>query len=322
MRFATGARGNASSVGSGSSASARPHGLMESPTIASYRACGAPASSWTARFWPIWRSATPRRFPSLCSRPGRRCRPEHSTPERTAARAVACPPARKPSCSRSLRHSATSHPSGWRNFLPPSRSPFALKCLLEGGKKLLQPLGCDVAEWRSDLLQDGFLAGGHATARAAVLSGVLCSGRQRLPGLLHKLGKRRGVADRQIGQNLAVQLDAGAPQALYEAIVGDSIKPCGRADALDPEPTELAFPRAPVAKRIPQRALAGFLGGAVELALGQKEAFGVLEVFLAPRATLGSSFDSRHRFDSSRLFRGRASSCKAACGVPPPCPPG
>jgi len=70
-----------------------------------------------------------------------------------------------------------------------------------------------------------------------------------LAGQVDQRGERGRVADRQLGEDLAVHLDAGALEALDEAVVGEAVLPGGRVDAGDPQLTEvtLACPAVPVA---------------------------------------------------------------------------
>src|SRR4051794_26563104 len=57
----------------------------------------------------------------------------------------------------------------------------------------------------------------------------------------------RRVVDRQVGEDLAVDLDPGLTQTLDEAVVGDSLSAGSGVDALDPELAELALLRPAVA---------------------------------------------------------------------------
>src|SRR5271157_639864 len=68
--------------------------------------------------------------------------------------------------------------------------------------------------------------------------GGLCRGGLRL---LAQRRKPSRILDRQIGKDLAVQLDAGLLQAADELAVTGSVQLGGSADAHNPDGTELAL---------------------------------------------------------------------------------
>ena len=68
--------------------------------------------------------------------------------------------------------------------------------------------------------------------------GGLCRGGLRL---LAQRRKSSRIVDRQIGQDLAVQLDAGLLQAVDELAVADAVQLGGGADAHNPDGTVLAL---------------------------------------------------------------------------------
>ena len=70
------------------------------------------------------------------------------------------------------------------------------------------------------------------------------------------------LMDRQIGQNLAVDLDVCLVQAIDEASVGQAVLTRSGVDALDPERTEVALAILAVAVSILQRLLDCLLGDA------------------------------------------------------------
>ena len=53
--------------------------------------------------------------------------------------------------------------------------------------------------------------------------------------------KPGGIVDRQIGQDLAIQFDAGLLQSIDELAVADTVQLGGGADAHNPDRTELAL---------------------------------------------------------------------------------
>src|SRR5271166_5729256 len=79
---------------------------------------------------------------------------------------------------------------------------------------------------------------------------LLASFRQVLAGQLDELGKGVGVRDRQAGQCLAVQGDAGPLQAGDELAVAHTSHPAGGFDAYDPQLAELALAHSAVAEGI------------------------------------------------------------------------
>src|SRR3954453_4416738 len=98
------------------------------------------------------------------------------------------------------------------------------------------------------------------------------SGRDRGVDILGEGGLRdlderdegRHVVDGQVGQDLAVDLDAGQAEALDEPVVGQAVGPGARVDALDPELAELALLLAAVVVAVDQRVGDLLLGLAVE----------------------------------------------------------
>src|SRR5947209_4008244 len=72
-------------------------------------------------------------------------------------------------------------------------------------------------------------------------------GRQRLAGAVGKPSERVGVADGDVGQDLAVQLHAGELEAVHELRIGEVVLPGGRVDARDPQPAEVPLAVAAIA---------------------------------------------------------------------------
>src|SRR3954465_12878700 len=66
-------------------------------------------------------------------------------------------------------------------------------------------------------------------------------GSRRLPGGLGKSAERLSVADGDVGQHLAVELDLGQAQAVHELAVAHALLARGGVDALDPEAAEVAL---------------------------------------------------------------------------------
>src|SRR5436853_558660 len=97
------------------------------------------------------------------------------------------------------------------------------------------------------------------------LSSVLCSS-DRGFGLLYDGLERGRLADREIGQNLAVDLHSGLAEPVDEPAVGQAERAHRRIEALDPERAEGALPALAVA--------IGILVGLLDRLLG--DADGVL----------------------------------------------
>src|SRR5215217_5627542 len=70
---------------------------------------------------------------------------------------------------------------------------------------------------------------------------------------LDDLGKRAGVADREVGQDLPIELDVSGLETLDELAVRDAVGADGRVDADDPEPSELTLALLAVARRVGER---------------------------------------------------------------------
>src|ERR687895_1330502 len=73
------------------------------------------------------------------------------------------------------------------------------------------------------------------------LCGYLRSGSRRLPGALGKASEGLGVADGDVGQHLAIELDLGQAQPVHELAVAHALAPGGRVDAGDSQAPEVAL---------------------------------------------------------------------------------
>src|SRR4051812_17732893 len=73
------------------------------------------------------------------------------------------------------------------------------------------------------------------------------SGRRRLAGALGESAEGLGVAHGDVGQHLAVELDAGQLEAVYERAVAHAVLARGGVDTGDPEAAEVALAVAAVA---------------------------------------------------------------------------
>src|SRR4051812_10111189 len=77
--------------------------------------------------------------------------------------------------------------------------------------------------------------------------------RRGLPGFLGKTSERLGVADGDVREHLAVELDAGLLQAMHELAVRHALLARRGVDADDPETAEVTLLVAAVAVRVPIR---------------------------------------------------------------------
>ena len=87
---------------------------------------------------------------------------------------------------------------------------------------------------------------------------------QRALGDLDQRGEGGRVADRDLGEVLAVHLDTGGLEALDEPVVGDVVGAGRRVDPGDPQLAELALAGTPVAVGIGQRMQLLLFGLAVQ----------------------------------------------------------
>src|SRR5262249_38688262 len=118
--------------------------------------------------------------------------------------------------------------------------------------------------------------------------------RRRRLGGLDQLAERGGVARRDLGERLPVELDPGALQARHQLAVADLVGARRGVDAHDPQPAEAAL--LALAARVGEvaRPVGRFLRELVELALPEEVALGPRQQLLALLAALGAPLDSRH----------------------------
>src|SRR5256884_7251508 len=163
-------------------------------------------------------------------------------------------------------------------------------------------------------------------------AGTGSSGRlQRLASDRDQRAERSRVVHREVGENLAVDVDAGGLQPRHEARVRDVVLPAPGVDPDDPEPPELTLARPPVAVRVPKRAHDLLVGLPEPAALCAGVARGLLEHGVAGLLPLGRTLYTRHpgRLPSGRR-PGRPPSgsgpserrpaCRPRPGTPPPPP--
>src|SRR3954469_17966348 len=105
----------------------------------------------------------------------------------------------------------------------------------------------------------------------------LASGSRRLPCALGKTSEGLGVADGDVGQHLAVELDLRELQAVHELAVRQALLARGGVDALDPQAAELALAVLAVAVRVGARLEQLLLGALVARVLLAAVALGPLK---------------------------------------------
>src|SRR3954447_10473371 len=136
---------------------------------------------------------------------------------------------------------------------------------------------CLSFEWSADLMTEQKRARLGAPGRSCWCCGSL-SGRG-LPGCLGESAERLGVAHGNVGQHLAVQLDAGQLQAVHELRVAHAVELGGGVDAGDPQAAEVALAVAAVAVRVGLRLDERFLRPLVIVVRLATEPLGPLEDF-------------------------------------------
>src|SRR6476620_6383182 len=149
--------------------------------------------------------------------------------------------------------------------------------------------------------------------RSVGLVGVLCLGGSRrlsrLAGGLGKSGEGLGIAHGDVGQDLAVELDAGQLQAVHELAVAEAVLAGRRVDARDPEAAEVALAVAPIAVRVGVRLHQRFLGALVVRVRLAAEALGALERRPALLLGVDGALDAGHLCLAPRSVLTRGVSC-------------
>src|SRR5262245_35835220 len=125
----------------------------------------------------------------------------------------------------------------------------------------------------------------------AVASG---GGRQRSLCLLDDRLKRRRLADREVGQHLAVDQQPGLAEAVDEPAVGKAERAHRRIEPLDPERAEGALAALAVAIGILVRLLDRLLGDANGVLAPAVIAFGGFEDFLVLGVSGDAALDACH----------------------------
>src|SRR4051794_3392138 len=116
--------------------------------------------------------------------------------------------------------------------------------------------------WADVIMKKGALLAERRPGEALVGRSGRSAGR-RLSGGLGKASEGLGVADGDVGQHLAVQLDAGQLEPVHEGPVAHPVLPRGGVDAGDPQAAEVALAVAAIAIGVGVRLDQRFLGALV-----------------------------------------------------------
>src|SRR5258707_12301153 len=110
------------------------------------------------------------------------------------------------------------------------------------------------------------------------ISGGVCLGLRRL---IHQSLERNWLVDRQIGQNLAVDLDPGAGEPGDKSAVGETMFAHGGVDALDPQGAEVTLALLAADVVVLQRLIDRGIGRGDGVLAAATHALGLLEDLLA-----------------------------------------
>jgi hypothetical protein len=139
----------------------------------------------------------------------------------------------------------------------------------------------------------------------------------RRVGFFNEGTESRRIVDSDVGQHLAIQIDARALEAIDELAVRDFGRAAGCIDAHDPQRTEIPLLKPAPDVPIPQRLFDGLLCGAVQLRLGEKITLRAAKCFVAIVSPIGPSFDSWHVFSLGELepLLGSLREAAGTCGA-------
>jgi hypothetical protein len=112
--------------------------------------------------------------------------------------------------------------------------------------------------------------------------------------LLGDLAERCGIADGELGEHLAVELDAGLAAAGDELVIGEALCTGSGVDADDPEAPEVPLSRLAIAVGVLERVLDLLPRRAIGLAPPTDVALRRLEDLRPPLSGLDRSLDARY----------------------------
>src|SRR5690606_24698174 len=137
----------------------------------------------------------------------------------------------------------------------------------------------------------------RALTRGPSAPRLLCS--QRFFGRGGERRKPLLVVDGDVGQDLPIDFDVGAPQAVHEPTVRQAVGARRGVDPRDPERAELPLALTAVAVRVLAGLDDGLLRDPVNLAPRAVVALGFLEDLTMPRLRDDAPLDSGHRWSPS-----------------------
>src|SRR6266480_551645 len=150
----------------------------------------------------------------------------------------------------------------------------------------------------------------HALSYNKFMNGLRKAGVEVNRKILADLAVRRRIAYGEIGEDLAIDLDARLAQSVHELVVRQRVQPGGGVDAGDPEAPELDFLGTAVAVGVLRRPFGRFLRGLPELAAPAPIALGELHHLVLALQARDVAFDARHR-----VSLGLQQALEAALGV-------
>src|SRR5579862_907857 len=153
----------------------------------------------------------------------------------------------------------------------------------------------------ADVRTRGLCPGVHLRGRPGAMASKQTPTRsaERSLRLLGQLAERGRIADREVGEHLAVKLDVRRPQAGDELVVRKTVSTRARVDAHDPEAAKRALLVLAVAVGVDERVLDLLLRVLVVRALEAPVAFRLLEHLAALLLRVNGSLDARHRLTPS-----------------------
>ena len=102
------------------------------------------------------------------------------------------------------------------------------------------------------------------------------------------------IVDGDLGEHLAVHLDAGLLEAAHEDGIADAVDAASSVDALDPELTIIPLDEATGIVSVTERVANLLFGGLEEKVLRAEVAFCALQDFFATGTGNGATFNSSH----------------------------
>src|SRR5438132_1011828 len=184
------------------------------------------------------------------------------------------------------RSSAESFPSPLRSSV--SEPDFPRKRAFACSRSAMLAVAVTARSASATMWSSSFINNKRGSCEPLVLFASL-SGPEARFGLLDDAAERRLVEDREIGEDLAIDVDRRLLQARHELAVRDSRVARPGVDARDPEGAELALLVAAVAVGVLPRLHHRLLGDAIDVLAPAAEPLGLVEDFLVARARRDSA---------------------------------